>query len=95
MALGLSPVYHWETSDDAVVTFDAVHRRLGEFFFCPHDFECPVAINISHLLSTYCLNGEEFHSVSCVRLGVPKASLQDIMDRVLFFLVVCGYFSKQ
>lgn len=28
MALGLSPVYHWETSDDAVVTFDAVHRRI-------------------------------------------------------------------
>ena len=38
-------------------------RRPSEagwvFFFSPHDFECPVAINISHLLSTYCLNGEE------------------------------------
>ena len=27
MALGLSPVFHWEPADDTVVTFDEVHRR--------------------------------------------------------------------
>ena len=67
--------------------------EAGWVFFLPPWFWMPSGHKFSlicfpHIVLTV-------KSVSCVRLGVPKASLQDIMDRVLFFWVVCGYFSKQ